>query len=61
MGICLDLYTARAAVGKPLVLDLPFPRRLLLVMLEAARSVARATENLIGCVEGAPTLDLRGP
>lgn len=61
MGIGLDLDKAWTAAGDPLAFDLPFTRRLLLVWFDTTRSVARATEDLISRVEGAPALYLRWP
>ena len=54
MGVRLDLNKARTTAGDPLVFDPPFTRRLLLIFVEAARSVARAMEGFISRVEGAP-------
>jgi len=51
MGISLDLHEARTTASDPLAFGPPFTRRLLLVFTETARSVARATEGLVGRAE----------
>lgn len=61
MRECLNLYMARIAIKNSLIFNLSFLCRLLLIMLDATHSIACVMENLIGCVEGASILDLKGP
>ena len=47
--------------GRFLIFNLLFPHCLLLIGLDTIRSIPSASEDLIGHVEDAPTLDLGRP
>jgi hypothetical protein len=48
VGICLDLDVTGTPAINSLAVDLLFPRRFLLIMLDSSASVTHATECLAG-------------